>query len=141
MFEKNLPLPQDRAGAWLLCDPMLLLGTAGAGKTTTVQAANASLEARGFKDRIVCAAYTGVAASNMGSGARTVVSLFRLRTGHGSGPLQPLSEEDMQSMATELGQMAVLELDEVSMLEKVAGPHPFAPAAMALLVLPPAVLR
>ena len=88
-----------------------------------MQAANQQLETHGLKGRIVRAAYTGVAASNMGSGARTIVSLFRLKTSRGAGPLQPLSEEDMQSLATELGDMAVLELDELSMIEKVVLAH------------------
>ena len=114
----NLPLPAEKGGAWQLQDSVLLLGTAGTGKTTTVQAANKELEDRGLKGRIVRAAYTGVAASNMGSGARTIMSLFRLKTGRGFGPLQPLGPEEMQSMAT-LGDLAVLEIDEASMIEKV----------------------
>ena len=121
--QSNLPLPSDKDSAWQLCGPVLLLGTAGTGKTTTMQAANQQLEVHGLKGRIVRAAYTGVAASNMGSGARTIVSLFRLKTSRGAGPLQPLSEEDMQSMATELGDMAVLEFDELSMIEKVVLAH------------------
>ena len=132
----NLPLPVERNGTWQLQDSVLLLGTAGTGKTTTVQAANKKLEDCGLKGRIVRAAYTGVAASNMGSGARTIVSLFRLKTNRGSGPLQPLATEEMQAMATELGDMAVLEIDEVSMIEKPsAGAHSFAAAAMALHML------
>ena len=59
----------------------------------------------------------------MGSGARTIVSLFRLKTSRGAGPLQPLATEEMQNMATELGDMAVLEIDEVSMVEKVVLAH------------------
>ena len=119
----NLPLSLEKDGPWQLCGPVLLLGTAGTGKTTTVQAANQELEEHGLKGRIVRAAYTGVAASNMGSGARTIVSLFRLKTSRGSGPLQPLSEEEMQGMATELGDMGVLELDELSMIEKLVLAH------------------
>ena len=119
----NLPLPVEHSGSWHLHDSVLLLGTAGTGKTTTVQAANKELEDRGLKGRIVRAAYTGVAASNMGSGARTILSLFRLKTSRGSGPLQPLGAEEMQGMATELGDMAVLEIDEVSMIEKVVLAH------------------
>ena len=121
--QSNLPLPLDKDGPWQLCGPVLLLGTAGTGKTTTMQAANQQLETHGLKGRIVRAAYTGVAASNMGSGARTIVSLFRLKTSRGAWPLQPLTEEDMQSLATELGDMAVLELDELSMIEKVVLAH------------------
>ena len=60
---------------------------------------------------------------NMGSGARTIVSLFRLKTRRGAAPLQPLADDEMQTMATELGGMAVLEVDEVSMIEKVVLAH------------------
>ena len=135
--KNNLPLPVERSGTWQLQDSVLLLGTAGTGKTTTVQAANKKLEDCGLKGRIVRAAYTGVAASNMGSGARTIVSLFRLKTNRGSGPLQPLATEEMQAMATELGDMAVLEIDEVSMIEKLVLAHIHLPAAaMALHMLP-----
>ena len=45
--------------------------------------ANEKLEEHGLKGRIVRAAYTGVAVSNMGSGARTIVSLFCLKTSRG----------------------------------------------------------
>ena len=53
--QNNLPLtfstgPVD---AWKLCDPVLLLGTAGIGKTTTVQAANRVLESKGMQ-RLGC---------------------------------------------------------------------------------------
>lgn len=119
----NLPLPVEKDGLWQLQGPVLLLGTAGTGKTTTVQAANQQLEEHGLKGRIVRAAYTGVAASNMGSGAPTLVSLFRLKTSRGAAPLQPLADDEMQTMATELGGMAVLEVDEVSMIEKVVLAH------------------
>ena len=117
----NLPLPSSAGTveAWNLGDPVLLLGTAGTGKTTTMQAANGILDNQGLGNRIVRAAYTGVAASNMGSGARTIVSLFRLQRKYGGGPLTPLSEEEMKAMANELGAMAVLELDEASMIEKL----------------------
>ena len=121
--QSNLPLPSEKDGPWQLCGPVLLLGTAGTGKTTTMQAVNQQLEVHGLKGRIVRAAYTGVAASNMGSGARTIMSLFRLKTNRKPEPLQPLSEDDMQSMAAELGEMAVLELDELSMIEKVVLAH------------------
>ena len=119
--ENNLPLPSSACTveAWRLGDPVLLLGTAGTGKTTTMQAANGVLDNKGLGRRIVRAAYTGVAASNMGSGARTIVSLFRLQRKYGGGPLPPLSEEEMEAMAKELGAMAVLELDEASMIEKL----------------------
>eukprot|EP00435_Cladocopium_sp_Y103_P071097 s77_g36.t1 len=54
----------------------------------------------------------------MGAGGRTIVSLFRLSKKQYSSVLQPLSSNEMAAMAEELGDLAVLEIDEVSMLEK-----------------------
>ena len=122
-FQANLPMPQQSDDRQHLTEPVLLLGTAGKGKTTTLQAANVLLEADGLAGRIVRCAYTGVAASNMGMGGRTLVSLFRLtRRGFGGG-LEPLSHEDIVSMDQELKGMPLLEIDEVSMLEKLVLAH------------------
>ena len=122
-FKANLPMPQKSDDPQHLTEPVLLLGTAGTGKTTTLQAANRLLETHGLKGRIVRCAYTGVAASNMGMGGRTLVSLFRLtRRGFGGG-LEPLSPEDILSMDQELKGMCLLEIDEVSMLEKLVLSH------------------
>ena len=80
LFDSNLPSLAGSGGEAVaeLREPVLLLGTAGTGKTTTLQAANAVLEDMDFAGRIVRVAYTGVAASNMGSGSRTIMSLLRL---------------------------------------------------------------
>ena len=121
--EANLPLPQNLQGPLLLNEPVLLLGTAGTGKTTTLQAANQLLEAHGLKGRIVRCAYTGVAASNMGSGGRTLVSLFRLNKRKFGGGLEPLSFEDLRAMDEELRGMCLLEIDELSMTEKLILAH------------------
>ena len=91
-FKANLPMSQDPEDRQNLTESVLLLGTAGTGKTTTLQAANRLLETHGLAGRIVRCAYTGVAASNMGMGGRTLVSLFRLsRRGFGGG-LEALSQ-------------------------------------------------
>ena len=122
-FKANLPMPQQSDDPKNLTEPVLLLGTAGTGKTTTLQAANSILEADGLAGRIVRCAYTGVAASNMGMGGRTLVSLFRLtRRGFGGG-LELLSPEDILNMDQELKGMCLLEIDEVSMLEKLVLAH------------------
>ena len=122
-FKANLPMSQDPEDRENLTEPVLLLGTAGTGKTTTLQAANRLLETHGLAGRIVRCAYTGVAASNMGMGGRTLVSLFRLsRRGFGGG-LEALSPEDVLSMDQELKGMCLLEIDEVSMLEKLVLAH------------------
>ena len=89
---------------------LLLLGTGGTGKTTTLQAANRLLETQGLAGRIVRCAYTGVAASNRGMGGRTLVSLFRLsRRGFGGG-LEPLSSENILRMDQELKGLCLLEI-------------------------------
>ena len=128
-YKHNLPVPLTRkrvakkqyfAGE----EPCLLLGTAGTGKTTTLKAGNQALEKEGLQGRIVRGAYTGVAASNMGSGSRTMVSLLRLaRKDRYTGVLLPLDEEGMTAMDEELGRMALLEIDEVSMLDKLFIAH------------------
>ena len=68
----------------------MLLGTAGTGKTFTIGALLAAWQEMGFGKAIV-AAYTGVAASNVGFGARTLHDTFRLaRTNAASGDPAPL---------------------------------------------------
>ena len=115
VHETNLPCMQG------LDDQLvLLLGTAGTGKTTTLLATNAELSRSGLQDRIVRAAFTGVAASNMGSGSRTLMNLFRLGAVSSiGGKLEKLGTDDMQELNAELRFMAVLEIDEVSMLERL----------------------
>ena len=117
-MEQNLPPLVSTDGERSLVEPILLLGTAGTGKTTRIQAANAVLQERGLEGkRIIRAAFTGVAASNMGAGGRTLMSLFRLPSSKqlGGGPLPPFGQEEMEAMAEELGRLAVLEIDELSM--------------------------
>ena len=114
----------DKATLAQLLEPILLLGTAGTGKTTTIQAANARLVEKGLAGgRIMRAAFTGVAASNMGTGGRTLMSLFRLAKQVVGGVLPALSKEELEKMDAELGRLAVLEIDELSMLEKSVLAH------------------
>ena len=69
---------------------MLWLGTAGTGKTETLKALLRHWEGTGFGE-VRIAAYTGVAASNVGLGATTVHQLFRLAdVNAASGELNPL---------------------------------------------------
>ena len=122
-FKANLPMSQDPEDRQNLTEPVLLLGTAGTGKTTTLQAANRLLETHGLAGRIVRCAYTGVPASNMGMGGRTLVSLFRLSRRSFGGGLDDLTSDDVLSMDQELKGMCLLEIDEVSMLEKLVLAH------------------
>ena len=74
----------------------ILLGTAGTGKTTSLKAILRELRARGLR-KFAVAAYTGVAANNIGCGARTLTDLFRLaKMNEASGELQPLAGEDQR---------------------------------------------
>ena len=134
-FTANLPLPSQLHDPNGLGEPVLLLGTAGTGKTTTLQAANRVLEQDGLQNRIIRCAYTGVAASNMGAGGRTLVSLFRLskRRAFGGG-LEPLSSEDVITMDEELRGMSVLEIDEVSMIEKLVLTHTHTPTITTVAI-------
>ncbi len=58
---------------------LLLLGTAGTGKTTTVRAAVEEVRTEsGNFDAVIMVAHTGVAANNMGIGSFTIDNLFKL---------------------------------------------------------------
>ena len=75
----------------------ILLGTAGTGKTTTLQAVLERLRRLGFA-KVQVAAFTGVAASNVGGGARTLHDLFRLsKVNETSGSLKPLQGAEQSS--------------------------------------------
>ncbi len=97
----------------------LLLGTAGTGKTTTLKCLIKELKKRGLR-KVVVGAYTGVAASNVGLGARTLTDLFRLaKVNEASGELIPLEGEDLDALKTDLEDMELLIIDVVSMVRSV----------------------
>ena len=61
------------------------------------------------------AAYTGVAASNVGLGARTLHDLFRLhKVNDASGKILPLEESDLKEFATDMDGLELLVIDEVA---------------------------
>ena len=94
----------------------ILLGTAGTGKTTCLKAILRELQARGLQ-KFAVAAYTGVAANNIGCGARTLTDLFRLsRINEASGELQPLVGEDLNVFREDLEGLELLILDEISLI-------------------------
>jgi hypothetical protein len=96
----------------------VLLGTAGTGKTTTLQAVLEVLRQEGF-NKFLVAAFTGVAASNVGGGARTLHDLFQLaKVNATSGELQPLQGADLEQLASNLDNLRLLVIDEVSMVSR-----------------------
>ena len=96
----------------------VLLGTAGTGKTTTLQAVLERLRETGFA-KVLVAAYTGVASSNVGAGARTLHDLFQLsKVNAASGELKPLDGEDLEKLAKDLEGLRLLVIDEVSMVSR-----------------------
>ena len=98
---------------------MMLLGTAGTGKTYTIGALLRAWREMGFGTAIVTA-YTGVAASNVGFGARTLHDTFRLgRTNAASGELAPLEGEALDLFIADLKDVRVLVIDEISMVSRL----------------------
>ena len=97
----------------------LLLGTAGTGRTTTLKCLITELKYRGLR-KVVVGTYTGVAASNVGLGARTLTDLFRLaKVNETSGELIPLEGDDLDALRTDLEDLELLIIDEVSMVSSV----------------------
>ena len=98
---------------------LLLLGTAGTGETTALKVLLDQWSAMGF-GRVQVAAYTGVAASNIGLGARTLSDLFRLsKVNEASQTLKPITGDDLSAFLKEMHGLRVLIIDEVSMVSRV----------------------
>jgi hypothetical protein len=88
---------------------MLLLGTAGTGKTVTVKCAvQAARLAFGEFDSVLMAAHTGVAAANMGGGASTVNSLFKLG---GDDFTDDLEGDKLTELCARLSEVKLLVID------------------------------
>ena len=89
------------------------------GKTTTLKYLIKELRKRGLR-KVVVGAYTGVTASNVGLGARTLTDLFRLaKVNETSGELIPLEGDDLDALRTDLEDLELLIIDEVSMVSSV----------------------
>ena len=93
---------------------MLLLGTAGTGKTATVKASIAEVRFQlGDFKAVLMAAHTGVAASNMGAGAKTIDSIFKLA---GEDCKEDLEGPKLHEFVESVRHSRVLVIDEISMV-------------------------
>ena len=73
-----------------------------------------------FTREVAIAVYTGVAATNIGSGARTLTDLFRLaKCNETSGDLAPLEGDDLKDFVDDLEGLELLVVDEISMVSRV----------------------
>jgi len=91
---------------------LLLLGTAGTGKTHTAQIAVAHVRrALGSFRSVLTVAFSGVAAANLGGGARTVDSIFHTNSDDAA---EDLRGEGLDKLVEELREVELLVLDEVS---------------------------
>ena len=90
---------------------LLVLGTAGSGKTWTIQAAVLQVR-RKFRcfDSVLMVSHTGVAAVNMGAGASTIDSAFKL----GGGKLEDLEGERLDEFITAMEKVELVVIDEIS---------------------------
>ena len=93
---------------------LLLLGTAGTGKTHTAKLAIArARRVFGSFHSVLTVAYSGVAAANLGDGARTVDSVFHTNTEHA---MDDRTGEALDKLVGLLRDVQLLVIDEVSTL-------------------------
>ena len=88
-------------------------GTAGAGKTRLLTAiAGAVRGVFGSEDSVVVGAHTGMAASNVGGGGRTLAGLFRTM---GDSEPEHLTGDRLRELKKDIGRCRLLIIDEISM--------------------------
>ena len=85
---------------------LLVLGTAGTGKSDTIRAAVETVERALGPGSVLRCAHTGVAAHNMGAGAETINSIFKI------GGSDPAPDDVVRA----LGHAKLLIIDEISMV-------------------------
>ena len=88
---------------------LVVLGTAGTGKSDTLRATVASVETLWGAGKIVRCAHTGVAAFNMGAGAETINSVFMLNQ-------ELRMTKTLDALVKRLSEVPLLIIDEVSMV-------------------------
>ena len=100
---------------------MLLLRTAGSGKTQTIRAIvttlRSGIEQSDLKCRVAICAYTGVAAALMGMGGKTIRSLFKINPR--SKWRKYLINCPLRDLERQLGHCALIIVDEVSYFGQV----------------------
>ena len=93
---------------------MVLLGTAGTGKTQAPRRiVRAAREIFASGDSVFVSAHTGVAASNVGCGARTLASFFKTM---GESGRKPADEETLRSLHRLFARCVLLITDAISMV-------------------------
>ena len=91
---------------------LLLLGTAGTGKTHTAKLAiTKARRTLGSFQSVLTVAFSGVAAANLGGGARTVDSIFHTNTKKAA---QDLKGSDLDDLVALLRDVELLVIDEIS---------------------------
>ena len=102
-----------------LCQPkmppklrLLLLGTAGTGKIHTANIAITEVRTiLGSYDSVLTMAFTGVASVNLGTGARTIDSIFHTNRNDAS---EDLTGENLDTLVEELRGVELVVIDEIS---------------------------
>ena len=102
-----------------LCQPtmppklrLLLLGTAGTGKTHTAKIAITEVRTiLGLYESVLTMDFTGVASVNLGTGARTIDSIFHTNRDAAS---EDLTGEDLDKLVDELRSVEMVVIDEIS---------------------------
>jgi len=91
---------------------LLLLGTAGTGKTHTAKVAiNEARIALESYESVLTMAFSGVASANLGTGSRTIDSIFHTNR---AGAGEDLVGDDLDKLYLELQHVQLIVIDEIS---------------------------
>ena len=91
---------------------LLLLGTAGTGKTHTAKIGITEVRiALGSYDSVLTLAFTGVASANLGTGSRTIDSIFHTNRADAG---EDLTGTDLDNLVNELEHVQLIVIDEIS---------------------------
>ena len=95
----------------------LLLGTAGTGKTHTAKTAIGRIRSCfGSFQSVLTVAFSGVAAANLGSGARTIDSIFHTNTDHAA---EDLVGDSLDALVDLLQHVRLIVIEEISTIGAV----------------------